>query len=171
MLVFAYGSNMHLQRMRSRVPSACPVTMGYVAHRQLAFHKRSADGSAKADAVFSAVAGQQIWGVLYRMDPSDKPALDEHEFLGVGYDQEQVVVNFAKDSVRAWMYVARREVIDPERLPYCWYLNYLILGAAQHGLPGLYQLFLQRFQSWQDPDNDRRAWNRQLQWAPARGLL
>jgi len=53
--VFAYGSNMCTQRMRSRVPSAEAVTIGYVGQRQLVFHKRSSDGSAKADAAFTAV--------------------------------------------------------------------------------------------------------------------
>lgn len=39
--VFAYGSNLCTQRMRSRAPSASPVTIGYVRQRRLVFHKRS----------------------------------------------------------------------------------------------------------------------------------
>ena len=53
--VFAYGSNLHERRMRLRVSTALPVTIGYVENRQLKFRKRSKDGSAKADAAYSAV--------------------------------------------------------------------------------------------------------------------
>ena len=69
--VFAYGSNMCTQRMRSRVPSAKPVTIGYVCERRFVLHKRSDDGSAKADAAFTAVSTDRVWGVVYRLHRED----------------------------------------------------------------------------------------------------
>ena len=88
--VFAYGSNMSTQRMRDRVPSATVITTGYVMQRRLAFHKRSEDGSAKADAAFSSRRSQRVWGVVYQLPRREKAQLDAFEYLGVGYDQHRV---------------------------------------------------------------------------------
>lgn len=148
--------------MRSRVPSAQPVTIGYVRERRLVFHKRSHDGSAKADATLTAVSTDRIWGVVYRLPQHEKPVLDRHEFLGIGYDQEEVEVVVENGTLRAWMYVARREAIDPSLLPYTWYRDYLLHGARQHGLPASYIDFLKSFDSLPDPDTARRARNRRL---------
>ena len=63
--VFAYGSNLSPQRMHSRVSTARPVTIGYVRQRRFELHKRSVDGSAKADAVFTASPDDRVWGVFY----------------------------------------------------------------------------------------------------------
>jgi gamma-glutamylcyclotransferase len=160
--VFAYGSNLSTRRIRARVPSANPVASGYVGHRQIVFHKRSEDGSAKADAAFTAVSTDRVWGVVYRLASEEKPTLDQHESLGVGYDQEEVNVVLEKGSIQAWMYVARRDAIDPSLVPYSWYLGYVIQGAYEHQLPESHIDYLMGFQSRVDPDSARHARNRQL---------
>jgi len=159
--VFAYGSNLHARRMKSRVSTACPLTIGYVEQRQLRFHKRSIDGSAKADAAFTAVPGDRVWGVVYRLSPDEKPELDKHEFLGVGYDQELVAVNSKNGSIKAWMYVARRNAIDETLKPYSWYCEYIIAGARQHRLPFCYIGNLMDVKTTVDPDLKRHTHNRQ----------
>ena len=40
-LIFAYGSNMCVERMLCRVSTASRVTIGYVPHRTIVFHKRT----------------------------------------------------------------------------------------------------------------------------------
>ncbi len=162
LLVFAYGSNLSTQRMRSRVPSARPVSSGYVAHRQLVFHKRSEDGSAKADAKSTAVSTDRVWGVVYRLLSEEKPSLDQHESLGVGYDHEEVNVVLKDGTLKAWMYVARHEAIDPTLLPYSWYLNYVIHGALEHQLPDCHIDYLMDLESLVDPDLIRHAKNRRI---------
>jgi gamma-glutamylcyclotransferase len=159
--VFAYGSNLHERRMRSRVSTASAVTIGYVQQRQLRFHKRSVDGSAKADAAFTAVTSDRVWGVVYRLSRHEKPELDKHEFLGVGYDQELVAVNTNNGSIQAWMYVARRDTIDESLMPYSWYCGYIIAGARQHRLPFCYIGNLLDVETTVDPDFKRHEHNRQ----------
>ena len=159
--VFAYGSNLHDRRMLSRVSTASPVTIGCVEQRQLRFHKRSIDGSAKADAAFTAVPGDRVWGVVYRLSPDEKPELDKHEFLGVGYDQELVAVNSKNGSIKAWMYVARRNAIDETLQPYSWYCGYIIAGARQHRLPFCYIGNLMGVETTVDPNSKRHEHNRQ----------
>jgi gamma-glutamylcyclotransferase (GGCT)/AIG2-like uncharacterized protein YtfP len=160
--VFAYGSNLCMQRMRSRVLSAQAVSIGYVGYRRLVFHKRGVDGSAKANAAYSAVSTDRIWGVVYRLTTADKSILDEYESLGVGYDQEEVDVVHVAGSRPAWMYVARSEAIAHSLLPYSWYHDYIVQGACQHGLPESYIDHLRSFESLVDPDSARHARNREL---------
>ncbi len=159
--VFAYGSNLHGRRMRFRVSTAIAVAIGFVERRQIRFHKRSNDGSAKADAVVSAVPSDRVWGVVYRLSRDEKPELDRHEFLGVGYDEELVAVNTENGSVEAWMYVARRDAIDDTLRPYSWYRDYVIVGARQHRLPFCYISNLMAVETTVDPDAKRREQNRQ----------
>lgn len=159
--VFAYGSNLHKRRMSSRVSTAHPVTIGYVEQRLLRFHKRSVDGSAKADAAFTAVSTDRVWGVVYRLSLDEKPELDKHEFLGIGYDQELVAVKTENGAMRAWMYVARRNAIDETLKPYSWYREYVIAGAQQHRLPFCYIGELMGVETTVDPDMKRREKNRQ----------
>jgi len=160
--IFAYGSNMCTERLQARVPSAEPVTTGYVRQRRFAFHKRSEDGSAKADAMWTGSTSDRVWGVVFRLHLDEKPVLDEHEFLGIGYDQELVDVVHETGATQAWMYVAREEAIDPSLLPYSWYHDFILHGARQHKLPTDYVEFLQSFESIADRDCGRHALNRDV---------
>jgi len=159
--VFAYGSNLHDRRMRFRVSTASPVTIGYVEKRQLRFHKRSQDGSAKADAEFTADPDDRVWGVVYQMSRDQKLELDKHEFLGIGYDEELVAVSYRNGSIKAWMYVARADAIDQTLKPYSWYYDYVIAGALQHRLPFCYIKNLLGVETTLDPDSKRHEQNRQ----------
>jgi gamma-glutamylcyclotransferase len=161
-LVFAYGSNMCTRRMCERVASARVLATGFVIQRRIAFHKRSQDGSAKADAQFTGTPNDCVWGVIYRLPTDHKPQLDAYEFLGVGYDEESVDVMLPFGKVQAWMYVARREAIDDELLPYTWYHDLVVHGAQEHHLPDRYVNQLRAFSTWHDSDVDRAARHRLL---------
>ena len=161
-LVFAYGSNLCTERMRSRATSAIPITIGYVSQRKLVFHKRSDDGSAKANATYTASQYDRVWGVVYKLHQHQKLVLDQHEFLGIGYDEEAVQVVHEYGVIQAWMYVARHDAIDDSLLPYSWYHELVIYGARQHGLPKHYIDHLRKFDSFVDPNSERHSANRQL---------
>ena len=150
------------KRIRSRAPSATPVANGYLDEHALVFHKQSIDGSAKADAAFTGCSTDRVWGVVYRVHKEDKPILDGYEFLGVGYDEQQVDVVVESRTIRAWMYVARREVTDSSLLPYSWYHDFVIHGAQQHRLPQKYINYLRSCKSVTDPDLARHEQNRRL---------
>lgn len=158
--VFAYGSNLHSRRMLARVSTASPVAIGYVEGRQLRFHKRSVDGSAKADAALSPDADDCVWGVVYRLAQDEKRALDRFEFLGIGYDEELVAIETQNGSIDAWIYVARKESVDDTLKPYSWYCDYVIAGARQHRLPFCYIGKLLKVATTTDPDLSRRERNR-----------
>jgi hypothetical protein len=155
---FAYGSNLYIPRLAARVPSAVPETIGYVDRYRLAFHKRSVDGSAKADAVWTEQRDDRIWGAVYRFHLDEQPMLDKHEFLGIGYDRVNVqVVTAGETVVEAWMYVARTSAIDASLRPYGWYVDYVVRGAHQHRLPLCYISKLRQIETSCDPDPEREA--------------
>ena len=161
--VFAYGSNLHLNRMRNRAPSAEVADVGYVAGRKIDFRKRSVDGSAKADAKFTGNHTDRLWGVVYRLSPQDKRELDKYEFLGIGYDELLVDVwTISKQKLSALVYVARNEAIDESLEPFSWYVDFVREGATQHRLPFCYinqELFIS---SVADPDPNRQQLNLQI---------
>lgn len=138
-LLFAYGSNMLSGRIRARVRGAEPIGTGYIEERQLAFHKRGRDGSAKADAIFTGSSVDRVWGVLYALSPNLKPQLDQHE---IGYTTQQATVISGQQQVQAKLYVAEAESIDRGLKPFDWYHGMVLAGAKEHGLPNEYRQLL-----------------------------
>lgn len=158
--VFAYGSNLCTARLKARVPSAEPIAVGHVTQRQLVFHKRSEDGSAKADARWTGLEHHRVWGVVFRIARAEKAILDECEFLGIGYDETEVEVIHEAGTLRSWMYQARDEAIDDSLLPYDWYHDFVVRGAREHRLPADYIARLESHSLMPDPDEVRTRENR-----------
>ncbi len=81
---FAYGSNMLSCRLRNRTPSATKFGVGYVEKHRLTFDKVSKDCSGKCDMNRTDVVTDRVYGVLFKIDPSEKTKLDAAEGLGNG---------------------------------------------------------------------------------------
>lgn len=150
---FAYGSNMLAQRLKKRCKSARVIGPAWVDGYTLDFTKMSEDGSGKATLVKSTHDGARVHGVLFELDERGKQALDRDE--GPGYECiEDFEVSSGKDarSTSAITYIARPDKVDSVRLPYDWYLDLVIKGSEQHGLPGEYVQTLAATQYAADPD-------------------
>ncbi len=161
--IFAYGSNMHPTRMRRRVPSARSIGIGFVTGRTVRYQKRSMDGSAKADAPRTKDQSDVVWGVVYEIRLDQKPELDRHEYLGVGYDEELVTLNLSDGrSIDAWIYVARPAAIDDSLRPWTWYTAFIVRGALHHRLPFCYIQSSLKVAGWVDQDGERREANRRI---------
>ncbi len=136
-LYFAYGSNMSLARLCARVPGAVPLGQRRLAGHTLRFHKRGADGSAKCDALFTGRDNDAVLGMLYAVHVTGKAVLDEIEGLGRGYDEKQVELTCSRGTRSlATTYVAT--AIDEALLPFDWYLQHVLAGARDAGLPADY---------------------------------
>jgi len=155
MLYFAYGSNLLSARLRARAPSARAVGVAALPRRELRFHKRSRDGSAKCDAVPTGRAGDAVHGAVFELDESDWPALDRAEGRGAGYERSALEIEWQGAPVEA--YLAQAGFIEPALLPYSWYVELVVAGARQHGLPAEYVARLERQASMPDPDREREA--------------
>lgn len=156
--VFAYGSNLCIERLQARTPGARVALVGTLAGHALRWHKRCPDGSGKCDA-FATDDGQDVvWGVVYEMTPEEKRALDGFEGLGHDYFEKVVSVRTADDvAVEAIAYAANPALLDPSLVPFHWYKGFVTAGAVQHGFPVEYRRLLESIESREDPNAARLA--------------
>ena len=154
MLYFAYGSNLSLARLRQRVPSAERLGVYRLPGYQLRFHKASTDGSAKCDAFFTGDSSHQVLGAVYKMNPAERPVLDQAESLGTGYNARQVWVQHSDGhSLEALIYYAIR--IREDVIPYDWYKHHVLVGAQEVQLPEYYIQTIASVKAVPDPDRQR----------------
>jgi gamma-glutamylcyclotransferase (GGCT)/AIG2-like uncharacterized protein YtfP len=162
-LYFAYGSNMCAGRLTQRVSSAKPRFTAKLAKHQLAFHKRSNDGSGKADVQYTGNVDDLVWGVVFELEASQKPNLDNAEGLGYGYFEKSVTVETRSGSkITAAAYYADDAYKDAGLKPYCWYLRFVIEGAKQHGFPEEHVASLEAAGCIEDPDVARSSRERAI---------
>lgn len=158
---FAYGSNMLTARLRERVPSAKAIGIGQLVGHALRWDKRSwGDGSSKCDAEATGRPDDVVWGVVFELDPEDKPALDKAEGLGSGYMEQTVNVSMEAGPVTAVTYYATDK--DASLRPYHWYKALVIAGAREHGLPPGYRSRLELVVTVSDPNPARASTRKEL---------
>jgi len=148
---------MSLSRLRGRVPSAEALGCFTLNQHDLRFHKSSKDGSGKCDAFFTPNSESVIYGVLFKIDPAEKPRLDRAEGLGHGYEEKEVTV-ISRDGTpaTATTYVATK--IDEKLKPYSWYVNHVLVGANEASLPQDYiDSKINSVEAFQDRDKERDA--------------
>ena len=158
---FAYGSNMSIARLRSRVPSARSLGCCRLEEHDLRFHKAGRDGSAKCDALHTGRKQDLVHGVLFRIDALERPALDMAEGLGHGYgDKAVTVIGSQGEHVAAFTYEAL--LIDETMRPFSWYLNHVLIGARESHLPREYIARIEAVSCIEDHDREREARERAI---------
>lgn len=155
---FAYGSNLHPERLGRRTPSQRLVGVAELPGYELCFHKRSGvDDSAKCDAYYTGDAAGRVLGVVYALEPEDFPALDRAESLGAGYDLRIRSMSIRGETLDAFYYVAQEAYIDPTSRPFDWYRDLVLHGALYHGFPEAYVQRIRQVRGVPDPDAARSA--------------
>lgn len=167
MKYFAYGSNMSLPRLQQRTPGARRLSMASLTAHTLRFHKvSSVDGSAKCNALYTGVPQHCIFGALFEIPHAEKPLLDSAEGLGFGYAEKAIQVHDANGKCHdALTYYATH--IDDSLQPYSWYLQHVILGARETGVPADYLEQIMATRSIPDSDQTRNARERAIYRSPA----
>lgn len=147
MLYAAYGSNLHPTRLGARLTSPRFAGTASVAGWELQFHKRGFDVSAKCNIIR---ADGHIHVAVYALTARAFEALDGIE--GPGYERGELTVpGFGVCQT----YFATACHIDDALLPYDWYRDLVLLGAARHRFPGAYRAAIQRIRTIPDPDFER----------------
>lgn len=160
MLIFAYGSNMNLNRLTQRVPSAVKTSNAFLPGYKLVCNKVSKDGSAKANIIKTDNLAELVWGVLLTIDSDEKALLDKAEGLGKGYNEDTLIFfDETNNPYPAQVYIADSNVINNNLLPYDWYKEFIVTGAIQNELPADYILQLQSIICSRDNDEERRTKN------------
>jgi len=149
---FAYGSNMHTGRMQERVPSAVPLETAALGGYELRFHKHGADGTGKCNIV--PIEDSQVLGVIYRMSSVERPVLDLIEGADYSRIWLQVTALETNRPYRVFAYSAKPSVIDDRLLPESWYHEFVVSGAAMHGLP---ETYVRKLQAIPSLDTDSRG--------------
>ncbi|PLP96502.1 gamma-glutamylcyclotransferase [Cupriavidus pauculus] len=153
---FAYGSNMAIQRLKARVPSAQFVCSARLSGHILKFHKPSKDGSGKCDAAHSGNASDLVLGAVFSILESELPLLDKAEGNGYGYERKPVTVaTEALGEICAQTYLATK--FDPSLRPLDWYKEHVIRGATSIALPASYIASIEAVACDVDTDASRRA--------------
>lgn len=162
LLYFAYGSNMHPARLRSRIGPCEAVEAGRLTGHRLAFHKRGRDGSGKCDAHRTRVPGHVVHGVIYRIGRAQKLILDRVEGVGRGYESVTTTVHGDGGEREAVLYRAQPAHIEPAARPFAWYHALVLAGARYHGLPADYIEHIAAVEAMDDRDAARHARHMQL---------
>lgn len=159
-LYFAYGSNLCLPRLRSRVPNVALVGRAVLPGHDLRWHKRSIDTSGKCNVIEAPTS--IVHGALFEMSPEGKRLLDRAEGRGLGYDDAEVRVEAADGPFRAVTYLADPAYIDETLTPFTWYRDLVISGAEALGFPTDYVSRLRDVDAAPDPDRERDARERRF---------
>jgi gamma-glutamylcyclotransferase (GGCT)/AIG2-like uncharacterized protein YtfP len=147
---FAYGSNMDPEQMAARCPGAVLEGVGMLqGYRFLV-----------TEAGFGSVVPDPdgtVYGVVWRLLPSDEAALDAYEGIPGGLYRKttaRVQLVSPAESVDAMVYVA---TTDRPGRPKPGYLEAVLKAAQHHGFPAAYVDELAR---WLPKRRDRRSASR-----------
>ncbi len=162
MLNFAYGSNLLAERLLARVPQARFVGVGKIPGWRFALNIRSEDGSAKANAIHTARPSDVLHGVLYELDAAGKLTLDRYEDVGGSYRLAHAIAETEAGPREVYLYVGSGSSLVEGLPPYDWYLGFILAGARQRGLPGVFIEGLLSVSSVRDADSARSAKNKSL---------
>jgi len=160
LLYFAYGSNLHPNWLRKSVPSATSIRNVSFNNWRLYFNKHSSDdGSAKCNIIETDSSDDVVHGVIYEFNSEEKKKLDSAE--GRYYSETMPFGKF--DDVL--VYLAKKERIKDNLLPFTWYKDIVIAGAQHHKLPEEYISFIESFNATTDPAQERDKKNRLIVWS------
>jgi 5-oxoprolinase (ATP-hydrolysing) len=136
-LYFAYGSNLDVEQMVRRCPSAQPLEAARLLHHCLDFtvYSQRWRGGA-ADVLLRSE--QEVWGGLYRVPEHELFGLDRYE---AGYTRVWIDVHTRASRVLAHTYRAREQrSFEPSPR----YLDTLLRSARSWGFPLSYVRALER---------------------------
>ncbi len=152
----AYGSNLHPLRLGERAPSARLIGTASVYGWSLTFSKLGQDGSGKCTI---AEGGDAFLGAVYEISREDKTRLDAIEGVGKGYLRHSISVAGFGDCTT---YVAATDYIDDALLPFCWYRDLVLAGAAVHSFEEQYLARIRLLETRTDANATRRKQNERL---------
>lgn len=133
MLYLAYGSNINLEQMKQRCPSAKVVGMRKIFGMKLVFNKIGVDGTAKANVINH---DSLLYGVLYDISEKDLAVLDKFEGFPEHYKRYAITTTGGKETF--FIYVAHRNMTSNHIRPSKEYKDIVVQGMHDAGFPEHY---------------------------------
>ncbi len=137
LLYFAYGSNMCTRYLRDYCPSAEPVMPAALANFHIEFRRFSTNLGGGISTIQPA-PGEIVHGVLFTIPTAEIEALDVLENVPDGlYTRETFMV---LDAAGEWRPAELYRIVTPEGpfVPAAQYIDWMLEGAREHGLPNDY---------------------------------
>lgn len=137
---FVYGSNMNPAQMAVRCCKPEAVAIARLADYRLAFfgHSRAWDSG---EETVIRYAGDEVWGVVYKLSFSDADALDAWQDVRLDGSGSHFLCPAEltdTDGVRHRALIYKRDLCGAPCLPSEEYLGLLVAGAVAHKLPADY---------------------------------
>lgn len=174
MKYFAYGEMMFSAKLHHLVPGATCLGIAKLMGYKLYFHNHGhEDASGKCNIVPVKDPNCEIYGVVYEIDTRHRYLLDKDQSLGCG-NQEITLKVFPvaspdhhelmryESGLFAFTYIAHKDNIFEDLVPFSWYKELVLSGAKEHHLPAEYIHQLEQYAETHDP-NPQRA-NRQKRY-------
>eukprot|EP00079_Xenopus_tropicalis_P026506 XP_012820261.1 PREDICTED: gamma-glutamylcyclotransferase isoform X1 [Xenopus tropicalis] len=145
---FAYGSNLLKERLLLHNPSASFRCIASLKNFRLAFgnnegNRISTWGGGVATVVESQ--GDEVWGVVWKMDITNLHSLDMQEGVDVGiYEPLEINVQTAEENLPCRCYQMKKCIFG---LTSPQYKQVLCMGAKQNDLPLKYQKMLKEIET------------------------
>jgi gamma-glutamylcyclotransferase len=153
MLYFAYGSNLDWTQMRSRCASAQFVAIASLPDYSLCFPRYSRSRRGDVASIVPA-AGDLVWGVVHRLDETDRYALDAAEGFRSdrhparnSYQRVDITVlkhGHLAEPLDVFTYIAQPQPNFGPCGPSDEYRALILSGARYWGLPAEYLRSIER---------------------------
>lgn len=159
MTYFAYGSNLGVRRLRGRCPNAGRGRPAKLSGWRIVFNKVSMDGSSKAN-IEPSQSGA-VWGAVFEIRGDEKEGLRGAEGHPRHYEEHSFIVSCGDEELEAVAYVACPDRVAASPVPpYGWYLEHVLRGAEETGLPADYIEFLSKIPTQKDSNLERDSMER-----------
>ncbi|XP_015805033.2 gamma-glutamylcyclotransferase [Nothobranchius furzeri] len=139
-LYFAYGSNLLKERLHLKNPSATVNCVARLKDYKLVFGNYKGLASDRwhgGVATIEHSPGDEVWGVVWRLNITDLESLDSQENVTLGaYSPVELSVKTRSQEINCRTYIMNSYVYAP---PSPQYLQVIVMGAEQNGLPKDYQ--------------------------------
>ncbi|WMJ90678.1 gamma-glutamylcyclotransferase family protein [Anaerocolumna sp. MB42-C2] len=126
-LYLAYGSNLNLEQMAHRCPTAKTVGATVLMDYRLLFY----GGKGGAVATVEPCKGKTVPCLLWEITSDDEAALDRYEGFPFLYRKETVKVKLGKKNVEAMVYLMNEG--RPLGTPSCHYYSIILVGYQSSG--------------------------------------
>ncbi len=123
----AYGSNLNLNQMARRCPTARVIEASVIDDYRLMF--RGSHDSAVA--TLEPANGEQVPVLIWELTPADVAALDHYEGWPTLYRKEELPVRVNDKQVKAMVYIMNEG--RPLGSPSCYYYSVILEGYKQAG--------------------------------------
>jgi hypothetical protein len=142
---FAYGSNMNFAQMKQRCSSPKVLGIARLPGYRVEFYGYSAIWDGAQETVVPDWKSE-VWGVLYELQFFDCEQLDVYQdarLSGTGayFHYPVDVIAMQQGSIDVMIY--KKDILGDEKSPSTEYLNFIIQGAKERGLPKEYIALLQ----------------------------